>query len=258
MESERAPSEAERKMMYEPLIAVENLTKVYRIGTVDFPALDDVNLEIESGEFISVVGPSGSGKSTLLNIIGALDRPTSGRVFVEGSDLFERDENQLAEFRNTKLGFIFQAHNLLMRTSVLANVALPGMIAGDSQVERMERAQEILESVGLGDKITRKPTELSGGEQQRVAVARALMNDPLIVLGDEPTGNLDSKTGAEIVALMKQINSERGTVFILVTHNPEVANETDRVIHLRDGRISEDAYGGLAEKAEAYGELGEE
>jgi len=245
-------------MMYEPLIAVENLTKVYRIGSVDFPALDDVSLEIESGEFISIVGPSGSGKSTLLNIIGALDRPTYGRVLVEGSDLFERDENQLAEFRNTKLGFIFQAHNLLMRTSVLANVALPGMIAGDSRTERMERAREILEVVGLGDKITRKPTELSGGEQQRVAIARALINDPLIILGDEPTGNLDSKTGAEIVALMKEINSQQGTVFILVTHNPEVANETNRVIHLRDGRISEEVYTRLAEQAEVHEELREE
>ena len=244
--------------MSEPLIVVENLTKVYRIGAVEFPALDDVNLEIESGEFISIVGPSGSGKSTLLNIIGALDRPTFGRVFVEGSDLFERDENQLADYRNTKLGFIFQAHNLLMRTSVLANVALPGMVAGESRAERVDRAREILESVGLGDKITRKPTELSGGEQQRVAVARALMNDPLIVLGDEPTGNLDSKTGAEIVALLKQINLERGTIFILVTHNPDVANETDRVIHLRDGHISEEAFRGLPEETEAYGVSGEE
>ena len=145
-----------------------------------------------------------------------------------------------------------------MRTSVLANVALPGMIGGESRAERMERAREILVSVGLGDKITRKPTEMSGGEQQRVAVARALMNDPLIVLGDEPTGNLDSKTGAEIVALMKQINSERGTVFVLVTHNPEVAKETDRVIQLRDGRINKDAYRGPAEEAEVYREFGEE
>jgi putative ABC transport system ATP-binding protein len=255
-------------MTYEPLICVENLTKIYRIGTVDFPALDGVNLEIDSGEFISIVGPSGSGKSTLLNMLGALDRPTSGHVYIEGWDLFKRNENQLAEFRNTKLGFIFQAHNLLMRTPVLANVALPGMIAGDGKADRMERARDLLESVGLGDKVTRKPTELSGGEQQRVAVARALMNDPLIVLGDEPTGNLDSKTGAEIVALLKQINSERGTLFILVTHNPEVAGETDRVIHLRDGRVSEEPYGELAEEgapegefakqAEAYGGLAQE
>jgi putative ABC transport system ATP-binding protein len=228
----------EPRMQGQALIRTENLTKVYRIGSIAFPALDHVNLEIEAGEFLSIVGPSGSGKSTLLNLLGALDRPTSGHVFVEGSDLFRRNENQLAEFRNKKLGFIFQAHNLLMRTSVLANVALPGVIAGESRVKRTKRARELLEKVGLGDKVRRKPTELSGGEQQRVAVARALMNEPLIVLGDEPTGNLDSKTGAEIVALLKSINEERSTVFILVTHNPEVANETERVIHLRDGRIS--------------------
>jgi len=214
------------------------LTKTYRIGSVDFPALNGVSLDIDPGEFTSIVGPSGSGKSTLLNLLGALDRPTSGRVFVEGSDLFRRNENQLSDFRNKRLGFIFQAHNLLMRTSAIANVSLPAMIAGEPQARRRKRAQELLEKVGLGDKLTRRPTELSGGEQQRVAVARALMNDPLIVLGDEPTGNLDSKTGAEIVALMKSINEERGTVFILVTHNPEVANETQRVIHLRDGQVS--------------------
>lgn len=225
-------------MPSQPLIRVENVTKVYRIGSVVYPALDGVNLEIEASEFISIVGPSGSGKSTLLNMLGALDRPTSGHVFVEGSDLFRKNENQLAEFRNRKLGFIFQAHNLLMRTSVLANVALPAVIGGEPRTKRTRRARELLTSVGLGDKLTRRPTELSGGEQQRVAVARALMNEPLIVLGDEPTGNLDTKTGAEIVALMKNINEERGTVFILVTHNPEVANETQRVIHLRDGRIS--------------------
>ncbi len=225
-------------MASEPVIRAEKLRKIYRIGSIDFPALDGVDLDIDQGEFISIVGPSGSGKSTLLNLLGALDRPTSGHVYVEGSDLFRRNENQLAEFRNRKLGFIFQAHNLLMRTSVIANVSLPSLIAGDSRAKRTKRARELLESVGLGDKVTRKPTELSGGEQQRVAVARALMNEPLIVLGDEPTGNLDSKTGAEIVSLLKRINQERRTVFILVTHNPEVANETQRVIHLRDGRIS--------------------
>jgi len=229
----------EREMPSEPIIRTEKLTKVYRLGAVDFPALDHVDLEIEPSEFISIVGPSGSGKSTLLNLLGALDRPTSGRVYVESLDLFRRNENQLADFRNKKLGFIFQAHNLLMRTSVIANVALPSMIGGEPRDRRMRRAKELLEKVGLSDKISRKPSELSGGEQQRVAVARALMNEPLIVLGDEPTGNLDSKTGAEIVALMKSINEERGTVFILVTHNPEVANETQRVIHLRDGRISQ-------------------
>jgi putative ABC transport system ATP-binding protein len=240
-------------MMNEPLIRVENLTKIYRIGAVDFPALVDVNLEIENGEFISIMGPSGSGKSTLLNILGALDRPTAGRVLVEGFDLFQRDDNQLAEFRNMKLGFIFQAHNLLARTSVLANVALPGMIAGESRAKRRERARELLELVGLGDKVTRKPMELSGGEQQRVAVARALINYPLIVLGDEPTGNLDSKTGAEIVAMMKRIKLERGTAFVLVTHNPEVASETERVIHLRDGRVTQETREGVTFESKGDG-----
>jgi putative ABC transport system ATP-binding protein len=225
-------------MSSEPLIRVEKLTKIYRIGSVDFPALDHVDLAIQAGEFVSIVGPSGSGKSTLLNLLGALDRPTSGRVYIEGADLFRRNDNQLADYRNKKLGFIFQSHNLLMRTSVAANVALPAVVGGESHAERMKRAQQLLTSVGLGTKSTRKPTELSGGEQQRVAVARALMNEPLIVLGDEPTGNLDSKTGTEIVDLMKKIRDDRGTTFILVTHNPEVANETQRVIHLRDGHIS--------------------
>jgi putative ABC transport system ATP-binding protein len=225
-------------MSSEPLIRVEDLRKIYRIGSVGFSALNGVNLEIDPAEFTSLVGPSGSGKSTLLNLLGALDRPTSGRVFIEGSDLFRRDENQLADFRNKKVGFIFQAHNLIMRTSVLANVALLALVAGENEAKRTKRAREILDSVGLGDKVARRPTELSGGEQQRVAVARSLMNEPLIVLGDEPTGNLDSKTGSEIVTLMKRINEERGTAFILVTHNPEVANETERVIRLSDGRIS--------------------
>lgn len=214
-----------------------DLVKVYRMNLVEFPALRGVDLKVESAEFISIVGPSGSGKSTLLNMIGALDRPTSGRVFVDGTDISRLSQAQLAELRNRKIGFIFQSHNLIGRTTTIRNVELPTVVTGVPARERRKRAMELLEKVGLGDKLHRKPTELSGGEQQRVAVARALINNPSIILGDEPTGNLDSKTGAEVVNLLKELNEEYGVTFILVTHNPEVANATERIIHLRDGRI---------------------
>jgi len=221
-------------------IQTVNLTKTYRMGPVEVPALRGVNLKIRRGEFMSIVGPSGSGKSTLLNLLGALDRPTMGHVFIDDVDIYRLDDGQLAEFRNLKIGFIFQAHNLIMRSEVLRNVELPLMVRGVPRGERVKKARELLKAVGLGDKISRKPTELSGGEQQRVAVARALVNDPTIILGDEPTGNLDSKAGAEVVNLMKKMNSELGTTFILVTHNPEVANATDRIVHLHDGQISKE------------------
>lgn len=227
-------------MSSELAIQTINLTKAYRMGQSDFQALKGVNMQIKRGEFMSIVGPSGSGKSTLLNLLGALDRPSSGQVFIDGVDIYRLNDSQLAEFRNLKIGFIFQAHNLIMRTGVLRNVELPLMVRGMPRSERLKKARELLDSVGLENKIKRKPTELSGGEQQRVAVARALVNNPTIILGDEPTGNLDSKTGAEVVVLMKKINSELGTTFILVTHNPEVANATNRIIHLRDGQISKD------------------
>lgn len=227
-------------MSGELAIQTVNLTKTYRMGPVEVPALRGVNLKIRRGEFMSIVGPSGSGKSTLLNLLGALDRPTMGHVFIDDVDIYRLDDGQLAEFRNLKIGFIFQAHNLIMRSEVLRNVELPLMVRGVPRGERVKKARELLKAVGLGDKISRKPTELSGGEQQRVAVARALVNDPTIILGDEPTGNLDSKAGAEVVNLMKKMNSELGTTFILVTHNPEVANATDRIVHLHDGQISKE------------------
>lgn len=227
-------------MSGELAIQTVNLTKIYRMGPVEAPALRGVNLKIQRGEFMSIVGPSGSGKSTLLNLLGALDRPSDGQVFIDDVAIYRLNDSQLAEFRNLKIGFIFQAHNLIMRTDVLRNVELPLMVRGMPGNERIKKAQELLVSVGLGDKISRKPTELSGGEQQRVAVARALVNDPTIILGDEPTGNLDSKTGTEVVNLMKKINNDLGTTFILVTHNPEVANATDRIVHLRDGQISKE------------------
>lgn len=226
-------------MTSEFAVETVDLTKIYRSGTLLVPALNRVNLKVRRREFVSIVGPSGSGKSTLLNMLGALDKPTSGHVFIDGVDIFTLADNQLASFRNREIGFIFQAHNLIMRTSVMRNVELPLIVSGISGKNRRRKAAELLEKVGLGDKINRKPTELSGGEQQRVAIARALINEPAMILGDEPTGNLDSKTGGEIVALMRKMVDELGTTFIVVTHNPEVANATDRIIVLRDGQISE-------------------
>jgi putative ABC transport system ATP-binding protein len=217
-----------------------NLEKIYGSGSLEFLALRGVTMKVKKGELLSIVGPSGSGKSTLLNLIGMLDRPTSGKVFVDGYDISELNERQRADFRNRHIGFIFQSHNLVGRTSVLKNVELPALVTGMPTVERTKRAMDLLGRVGLGDKIRRKPTELSGGEQQRVATARALMNQPAIILGDEPTGNLDSRTGAEIVQLMHDLNQEMNITFVLVTHNPEVANATQRIIHLRDGRIEQD------------------
>jgi len=225
------------KMKGEYIINTIDLVKVYKVGHLEFPALRGINLRVKKGEFISIVGPSGSGKSTLLNMLGALDRPTSGHVFIDGINIFSLSDDQLAEFRNSKIGFIFQAYNLIPRATAIKNVELPMIVKGIPKVERFKRAYELLKRVGLEDKIYRKPLELSGGEQQRVAIARALVNQPSIVLGDEPTGNIDSKTGYEIVNLLKEINSEFGTTFIIVTHNPEVANATERIIHVRDGKI---------------------
>jgi putative ABC transport system ATP-binding protein len=223
-------------------LAVEtvNLEKVYGVGSLEFLALRGLTMKIEKGELVSIVGPSGSGKSTLLNLIGMLDQPTAGKVFVDGYDVSALNQRERADFRNRYIGFIFQSHNLIARTTVLKNVELPALVSRMSSNERTEKARDLLKRVGLGDKIKRKPTELSGGEQQRVATARALINDPAIVLGDEPTGNLDSKTGFEIVELIRNLNEEMKITFILVTHNPEVANATRRIIHLRDGQIEQD------------------
>jgi putative ABC transport system ATP-binding protein len=217
-----------------------DLEKVYGVGSLEFQALRGLTMKIAKGELVSIVGPSGSGKSTLLNMIGMLDQPTSGKVYVDGYDVSTLNQRQQADFRNRYIGFIFQSHNLIARTSVLKNVELPALVGGMSGSERREKAKDLLKRVGLASKVNRKPTELSGGEQQRVATARALINDPAIVLGDEPTGNLDSKTGSEIVELMRDLNQEMSITFILVTHNPEVANATRRIIHLRDGKIEQD------------------
>jgi len=219
------------------VIETSNLVKEYPQGGRSLRVLDGVNLTVERGEFMALMGPSGSGKSTLLNMIGALDRPTSGRVFIKGVDLSTLSDNDLAELRNREIGFIFQFFNLIPRMDALGNVALSLAIAGVPRSERRERAAKILDLVGLGDRIHHRPTQLSGGEQQRVAVARALINDPSVLLCDEVTGNLDSKTGEEIMRLLRSLNLEQGKTFVIVTHDPAVAQMTDRLVHIHDGQI---------------------
>jgi len=220
-------------------IEVVNVTKVYNVGHTTYPALREVSLKIERGEFVSIIGPSGSGKSTLLNIIGALDRPTSGRVKINGIDLKRLSDDQLANIRNRKIGFVYQSFNLIPRLTVLDNVAMPLMPRKMNQREREERSKEMLDTVGLGRKLRKHPTELSGGEQQRVAIARALVTKPKIVIGDEPTGNLDTKTTRQVMDYLAKVNRS-GITVVIVTHNPEVAQYTPRIISVRDGAIEKD------------------
>jgi putative ABC transport system ATP-binding protein len=212
---------------------VENLTKVYSSSTGRVVSLDNVSFSVNKGEFVSVVGPSGSGKSTLLNMLGALDRPTSGKVFMDGIDIFSLNDSQLATARNDKLGFIFQSYNLINRTTVLKNVEFPGIVGGMSDADRRRRALKLLDFLGIKNKANFKPLNLSGGQQQRVAIARALMNDPKIILADEPTGNLDTKTGIDVFNLLTLLSREFKRTIIMVTHNPELAAATDRAIHMR-------------------------
>ena len=200
-------------------------------------ALRDVSFSVKKGEFVSIVGPSGSGKSTLLNMIGALDKPTSGKVFVNGVDMFSLGDHERARMRNRLIGFIFQSYNLINRTSVLRNVELPATIFGLDRDVREQRALKLLEILGIRDKAKFKPTNLSGGQQQRVAIARSLMNNPAIILADEPTGNLDTKTGAEVFSLLKMLSRKYRRTIVMVTHNPELAASTDRAIYIRDGRV---------------------
>ncbi len=222
------------------LIVMQNVTKIYQTGAVSLVALDDINLSIDSGEFLSIMGPSGSGKSTLMNILGCLDVPTGGVYFLDGENVSSLDRNQQADLRNRKIGFVFQGFNLLPRVSAMRNVELPLIYSGSGSSLRTQCALQALQLVGLGDRAEHLPTQLSGGQQQRVAIARALVNDPEIILADEPTGNLDSKTSAEIISVFRQLNQEHKITFIMVTHDPEVAELTDRVIHIRDGRIAGD------------------
>ncbi|MDP1714057.1 MAG: ABC transporter ATP-binding protein [Anaerolineales bacterium] len=218
------------------VIEARNITKTYRMGEFDVEALRNVSFTIERGEALSIMGPSGSGKSTMMNTLGCLDKPTSGEYILDGESVADMDDDQLASVRNRKVGFVFQSFNLLSRLTALGNVELPLRYSGLTDGRR-ERAQAALEAVGLKDRMTHRPYELSGGQQQRVAVARAIVNDPAMIMADEPTGNLDSKVGKEIVDLLLSLNKERGTTLIIVTHDPYIAEQTQRVIRLRDGEI---------------------
>jgi putative ABC transport system ATP-binding protein len=222
------------------VMKVENVTKLFESEAGRVAALRGVNLSIKKGEFIAIVGPSGSGKSTLLNIIGALDRPSSGKVFIRGVDIFSLSDSEIATMRNYLIGFIFQSYNLINRTTVIKNVELPTILSGVAAPERKRRAMKMLEVLGIGDKAGFKPSSLSGGQQQRVAIARALMNDPAIILADEPTGNLDTKTGQEVFDMLKMLSSKFRRTIVMVTHNPELAEATDRAIFIRDGMVEKE------------------
>ncbi|NLD74731.1 MAG: ABC transporter ATP-binding protein [Chloroflexi bacterium] len=220
------------------LIELRDIRKVYQMGDVEVHALRGIDLEIAEGELTAIMGPSGSGKSTLMNLLGCLDRPTSGQYFLAGTDVARLNDNQLAEIRNKRIGFVFQSYNLLPRTTALSNVEIPLVYSGVGR--RKERAMEALELVGLADRMHHKPNELSGGQQQRVAIARALINEPRIILADEPTGNLDTKTGLEIIAIFQKLNVEQGITVLFVTHEPDIAAFTQRIVRLRDGQVVSD------------------
>ena len=227
--------------MSEWVVEAKDLTKVYRMGEFDVHALSGVSLNIASSEVVSIMGPSGSGKSTLMNMLGCLDRPTSGAYTLDGEGVEDLSDDQLSSIRNRKVGFIFQSFNLLPRQSALANVILPMRYAGVNGQKTQERARAALEMVGLGDRVSHKPNELSGGQQQRVAIARALVNKPTIILADEPTGALDSKSGQEIMDLLLNMNREQGTTLIFVTHDQHIAAMTQRTIYIKDGQINGEA-----------------
>ena len=223
----------------EKIIRLQEISKVYRIGTIDVPALKTITIDINKNEYVAIMGPSGSGKSTLMNIIGCLDMPTQGVYILNNHDVSSMSDDQLAEVRNKEIGFVFQTFNLLPRYDALGNVQLPLIYAGKLKAERIERAKEVIEQVGLTDRIHHKPNEMSGGQRQRVAVARALVGNPSIILADEPTGNLDSKTSVDIMRLFSEIH-RNGNTIILVTHEEDIARYAHRIIRLRDGMVESD------------------
>jgi putative ABC transport system ATP-binding protein len=229
----------------DPSIALktEHLTKIFDSLAGRVVALKDVNFTVKRGEFVSIMGPSGSGKSTLLNMIGALDRPTSGKVYINGYDIFSLSDSEIATMRNRLIGFIFQSYNLVNRTTVQTNVKLPAIIAGMSPTEANFRATKILEALGIADKAKQKPANLSGGQQQRVAIARCLINNPAIILADEPTGNLDTENKFEIVRLLASLNIDHGTTIVMVSHDSQVASHTERMLLLKDGKIAKEKQG---------------
>jgi putative ABC transport system ATP-binding protein len=234
-----------------------DLARSFEVGESTVEALRGINLTVTRGQFVALVGPSGSGKSTFLNLVGGLDRPTSGELWVNGEELSVSKERALTEHRRRRVGFVFQSFNLLPRLSALENVALPLMFVGVSEQQRLDRAQELLRQVGLTERQEHRPTQLSGGEQQRVAIARALVSQPAIILADEPTGNLDTTTGAEIMALLRTLNREQGVTLLLVTHDLAAAGFADRIVHLRDGQIVDGPLLPLDDPAMAGGEPGE-
>ncbi|MFH1036627.1 MAG: ABC transporter ATP-binding protein [Patescibacteria group bacterium] len=219
------------------IIKLENVWKIYECGKIELPVLRGVNLEIAPGAFVVVLGPSGSGKSTMLNMLGCLDLPTKGQVFLDGKDISKMSEDELAQARGQKIGFIFQQFNLLQNLNALENVMLPMVFQGKSEAERIERAKFLLTSLGLGERIFHKPSELSGGEQQRIAIARSLANNPEIIVADEPTGNLDSTTGQKIMETLINLHQKEDKTIVVVTHDPTIANYSNQIVHIKDGQI---------------------
>ena len=225
--------------MAKEVIVLKDIVKIFHMGDQELHALDDVNFSVYEGDFVAIMGPSGSGKSTMMNILGCLDRPTSGQYYLDGREVASLSDDELARTRNKKIGFVFQNFNLLSKLTAQENVALPLVYAGVGEDERMARARKALEDVGLGDRLDHKPMEMSGGQRQRVAIARALINDPAIVMADEPTGNLDTKSSYEIMDIFKALNAA-GRTLVMVTHEPDIGRQTKRILVMRDGRLNSD------------------